>query len=198
MITRLEQQMQFILEADRLKNIFRQSHVIADRRPENDAEHSWHLALMVLLLSEHVDREKIDILRVLKMVIIHDIVEIDAGDTFAYDTKGHETQAIREREAAKRLFGLLPTDQEKEFHSLFSEFEAKETPEACFAAAVDRIQPLLLNSYTEGAAWKRHGITFSQTIERNQHIKNSSARLWDYAKCLLEDAVKNGYLKEDR
>ncbi len=197
MTTRLEQQIQFILEADRLKNIFRQSYVISDRRRENDAEHSWHLALMTLLLSEHFEGEKIDLLRVLKMVIIHDIVEIDAGDTFIYDSKkNHETQAIREREAADRLFGLLPSDQADEFHKLFNEFEAKKTPEACFAAAIDRLQPLLLNFNTEGVAWKRHGITYSQVVERNQHIQNASSALWNYARKLLEEAVAKGYLKD--
>ncbi|MBL4575206.1 MAG: HD domain-containing protein [Opitutaceae bacterium] len=198
MKTRLEQQMQFILEADQLKNIFRQSRVIQDRRPENDAEHSWHLSLMILLLSEHVDKEKINILQVLKMIIIHDIVEIDAGDTFAYDTEGQKTQAAREQKAAERLFGLLPSDQAKEFHALFNEFEAKKTPEARFAAAVDRIQPLLLNFNTEGAAWKQHGITISQAMERNRHIEDASVELWNYVKKLLEEAVVKGYLKEDR
>ena len=196
MNNRLEKQMQFILEADRLKNVLRQSHVTTgNSRRENDAEHSWHLSLMVLLLSEHVEGAKVDLFRVLQMVIIHDIVEIDAGDTFAYDTIGHETQAIREQAAAKRLFGLLPSDQADEFHELFNEFEAKKTPEACFAAAVDRIQPLLLNFHTAGAAWKRHGITHSQALKRNQHIKDASSELWNYVKNLLEEAVSKGYLK---
>ena len=145
---RLAQQIRFIVEVDRLKEIFRQTVLINSRRPENDAEHSWHLCLIVLTLAEHANAPQLDVLRVLKMLILHDLVEIDAGDTFAYDTKGMADQHAREAVAADRIFGLLPADQGRGFRALWDEFEARQTPEAKFAAAVDRFQPMLLNCHT--------------------------------------------------
>jgi putative hydrolase of HD superfamily len=191
---RLAQQIQFIAETDRLKEIFRQTLNTQSRRQENDAEHSWHLCLCVLVLSEHAN-EKIDVLRVLKMVIIHDLVEIDAGDTFAYDTARMVDQHEREARAAERLFGLLPADQAKAFRQLWDEFEERQTPESKFAAAVDRFQPMLLNCLTQGAAWNRHGITHDRVVARNQHVKEGSQDLWKYAEAMLSEALSAGHLR---
>lgn len=192
---RLEQQIRFIVEVDQLKEIFRQTINTRSRRAENDAEHSWHLCLCVIVLAEHANAPDLDVLRVLKMVILHDLVEIDAGDTFAYDTAAMANQHEREAVAADRIFGLLPEDQAKEFRALWEEFEAKETPEAKFATAVDRFQPMLLNCRTEGAAWNRHGITQDRVLARNQHIAAGCAELWDYAERMVQDAVNAGHLK---
>ncbi|HYP18005.1 MAG TPA: HD domain-containing protein [Opitutus sp.] len=150
--TRLRRQIEFIVECDKLKEIFRQTINTQSRRAENDAEHSWHLCLCVIVLAEHANQPDLDVLRVLKMVIVHDLVEIDAGDTFAYDAAAMAGQHEREALAAARIFGLLPSDQAREFRALWDEFEAKKTPEARFATAVDRFQPMLLNCRTQGAA----------------------------------------------
>ena len=191
---RLAQQIEFIVECDKLKEIFRQTLVTQSRRQENDAEHSWHLCLCVILLAEHANVPNLDVLRVLKMVIIHDLVEIDAGDTFAYDTAAMANQHEREAIAADRIFGLLPADQTKEFRALWDEFEARQTPEAKFAAAVDRFQPMLLNVRTQGGGWKKHGITHDRVVARNQHIKEGSTELWQYATAMIDRAVAKGYL----
>lgn len=191
---RLRKQIQFLKEIDDLKQILRQTVLIKDKRQENDAEHSWHLAMLVMVLSEYSNDSSIDILRTLKMVLIHDLVEIDAGDTFCYDEQGREGKVEREREAAHRIFSILPNEAPKEYIALWEEFEAMETPEAQFAAAVDRLQPLLLNLYSEGHAWKKHGIKKSQVIERNHHIAKGSQILWEFAKNLIDEAVSRGYL----
>jgi putative hydrolase of HD superfamily len=191
---RLAQQIEFIVECDRLKEIFRQTLVTRSRRPENDAEHSWHLCLCVIVLAEHANAAQLDVLRVLKMVILHDLVEIDAGDTFAYDTAGMANQHEREAIAADRIFGLLPADQAREFRELWDEFEARETSESKFAAAVDRFQPMLLNVRTQGGAWHKHGITHDRVVARNQHIRDGCQGLWQYAAAMLEGAVKDGHL----
>ena len=191
---RLAQQIRFIVEVDKLKEIFRQTVLINSRRAENDAEHSWHLCLIVLTLAEHANWRQLEVLRVLKMVIIHDLVEIDAGDTFAYDTKGMADQHAREAVAADRIFGLLPPDQGREFRGLWDEFEARQTPEAKFAAAVDRFQPMLLNCRTEGAAWRRHGVTRDRVLARNSYIAEGSRELWAYAERMIEETVKAGNL----
>ncbi len=192
--TRLAQQIRFIIEADKLKEIFRQTLVSQSRRPENDAEHSWHLTLLVLILAEHSNVQPLDVPRVLKMLIIHDLVEIDAGDTFAYDTARMADQHEREARAADRIFGLLPTDQGQELRSLWDEFEARTTPEAKFAAAVDRFQPMLLNCITDGAAWQKHGITHDRVLARNQHTAEGSTALWEYATQMIAEAVTKGHL----
>ena len=191
--TRLEKQVGFIVEIDKLKGIFRQTMVTGTGRQENDAEHSWHLALMAVLLSEYAS-EEIDLLRVVKMALIHDLVEIDAGDTFAYDVKGHEDKYERERDAADRIFGMLPDDVGLELRGLWEEFEARETAEARFAAALDRFQPILLNYHTQGAAWKKHGIREDQVVERNAHIEAGAPAIWAYVRQLIRDAVEKGYL----
>lgn len=193
---RLTRQIEFIVEADKLKEVFRQTINSQSRRAENDAEHSWALCLCAIVLAEHANcGRSLDVLRVLKMVIIHDLVEIDAGDTFAYDTVRMADQHAREAVAAERIFGLLPPDQAREFRAIWDEFEARETPEAQFAAAVDRFQPMLLNCRTEGAAWNRHGITQDRVIARNQHIAEGCTELWAYAQQMVQTAVAAGHLK---
>ncbi len=191
---RLKKQIAFIVEIDRLKRIFRQTYLTDASRKENDAEHSWHLAVMALILLEHAGSPAPDILRTVAMVLIHDIVEIDAGDTFCYDDAGARDRESRERRAADRLFAMLPPDQAAEFRSLWEEFEARRTPEARFAAALDRFQPLLHNYITGGKSWQEHGVTADRVIERNRHIAEGSEALWDYAESLITDAVKKGYL----
>lgn len=191
---RLTQQIRFIVEVDKLKEILRQTQVINSRRPENDAEHSWHLCLIVLTLAEHANWPRLDVLRVLQMLIIHDLVEIDAGDTFAYDTARMVGQHEREALAANRIFGLLPADQAGAFRALWDEFEARQTPEAKFAAAVDRFQPMLLNCRTEGAAWRKHGVTRDRVLARNAYIAEGSTALWEYARQMIEDTVAAGHL----
>jgi putative hydrolase of HD superfamily len=193
-LTRLAQQIEFIAECDRLKEVFRQTLNTHSRRAENDAEHSWHLCLCVIVLAEHANSPTLDLLRVLKMLIVHDLVEIDAGDTFAYDTAAMATQHAREVVAAERIFGLLPPDQAREFRALWDEFEAKETPEAKFATAVDRFQPMLLNCRSQGAAWQRHGVTHDRVVARNRHIADGCAPLWDYAEKMLQEIVNAGHL----
>ena len=191
---RLAQQMRFILEVDKLKEVFRQSLLTQSRRRENDAEHSWHLCLMVIVLGEHANFPQLDRLRVLKMLLIHDLVEIDAGDTFAYDEAALAGQHEREARGAERIFGLLPAAQAAEFRALWDEFEAKQTPEAKFATALDRLQPMLLNANTEGAAWRKHSVTSARVLARNTHMADGSAALWDFAAQMIAQAVAAGHL----
>ncbi len=191
---RLQRQIAFIAETDRLKEIFRQTILTQSRRAENSAEHSWHFALMVIVLAEHSRHRDLDVLRVLKMVLIHDLVEIDAGDTFAYDTKNMADQHEREARAATRIFGLLPADQAAEFRALWDEFEARVTPEAKFAAACDRFHPMLLNCLTQGHAWRKHGITQDRVLARNAHIADGAPALWEYAVRMVDEAVAAGNL----
>lgn len=193
-LARLAQQIEFIAECDRLKEVFRQTLNTHSRRAENDAEHSWHLCLCVIVLAEHANVRSLDVLRVLKMLIVHDLVEIDAGDTFAYDTAAMADQHAREAVAAERIFGLLPSDQAQEFRGLWDEFEAKATPEAKFATAVDRFQPMLLNCRSEGAAWQRHGVTHDRVVARNRHIADGCDPLWRYAEKMLQEIVDAGHL----
>ncbi len=194
-LDRLERQIEFILEIDKLKTIFRQSFLTNGSRHENDAEHSWHLAMMILLLSEHANDQNIDAARAMKMVLIHDIVEIDAGDTFAYDEEGHRDKEERERAAAKRLFGLLPEDQGQELQRLWEEYEEQKTPEARFAGALDRMQPILQNYFCQGRSWKQHQIRREQVVERNQRMREGSETLWRFTEKLIDDAVDKGYLR---
>jgi putative hydrolase of HD superfamily len=188
---RFEKQMGFVLEMDKLKRVLRQT-ILTDRsRQETSAEHSWHLGVMALILSEYAESD-VDLLRVLKMVLVHDLVEIDAGDTYCYDPVETQDQAEREGKAADRVFGLLPEDQTQELKGLWEEFEARKTAEARFAAALDRLQPIVQNYHTEGAMWKKNGISRGQVVARNQPIEDGSPRLWDYVVQLLDDAVKKG------
>ena len=194
--SRLAQQVEFIVEIDKLKQVYRRTWLTDKSRQENDAEHSWHLGMMAILLLEHAQQPQLDLLRVLKMVLIHDLVEIDAGDTFVYDDAGAMDKAERENAAADRVFGLLPADQAAELRTIWEEFEARQTPEAKYAAALDRFQPMLHNYRTQGKAWQEHGITADQVIARNQHIAEGSPALWDYAQEFVADAVAKGYLRE--
>jgi len=162
-------------------------------RNENDAEHSWHLGIMAILLSEYAFGD-IDILRVLKMVLVHDLVEIDAGDTFCYDEQGARDKVEREKTASDRIFSILPSDQAGEIRTLWEEFEAVSSPEARFAAAIDRLHPLLHNYNTLGAAWQKHGVTSDKVLARNREIDDGAPELWEYAEDLIRSAVENGYL----
>lgn len=192
---RLQQQIAFLLEIDKLKNVYRQTKVTGEDRHENDAEHSWHLAMMAFILHEHSNEKDIDLLKAIKMVLVHDIVEIDAGDTFAYDEKGYEDKAEREQMAANRIFNILPEDQSKELFDLWEEFEAQETKEAKFAAALDRLNPLLLNYHTGGQTWRKHHVTSDKVLSRNKQIGQGSNALWNYAEVLINKAVEEGLLK---
>lgn len=192
---RLMKQIEFIVEIDRLKQIYRQNYLADASRKENDAEHSWHLAVMAFLLSEHSIEKNADVLRIMKMVLVHDLVEIDAGDTYCYDEKANEDKCEREIKAADRLFNILPEDQAKEFRALWDEFEERKTAEARFAAALDRVQPVLLNYTSRGKSWQEHGITTDKALKRNRPVEDGSVTLWDFVKGMLDDAVKKGYME---
>lgn len=188
-MNRLNQQLKFLYEIDKLKTIFRRTNLIADPdRLENSAEHSWHLAFYVLILAEYAN-EKIDILCVIKMVLLHDLVEIDAGDTFCYDEKANLDKAEHESQAARRIYGLLPEDQADELKSIWEEFEAGESAEAKFANSVDRLQPLLHNIMTDGGSWKKHGIVRSQVEKRMAPVIDGSQRLAELVDQVLDEAV---------
>ena len=190
---RLKEQLAFLVEIDKLKSIVRQTHLLDTPRRENSAEHSWHVAMMAILLCEYA-REAIDSLRVLQMLLIHDIVEIDAGDTFCYDPQGALDKEQREKEAADRIFGLLPDEQGDELRALWEEFETKRTPEAKFASAMDRLMPLLHNYHSQGKGWKEHAITRSQVMGHNGQIQAGSTKLWQFAIEIIEESVQKGYL----
>lgn len=194
-MTRLEQQIKFIIEVDKLKNIVRQNYLSDGSRKEDDADHSWHLALMCSILSEHAN-EKIDVLKTMTMVLIHDIVEIDAGDTYAYDPSfiSHSSKKEREQAAAERIFHLLPEDQALEMRDLWDEFEENKTPEAKFAATLDRLQPFLLNAASEGKSWKEHEVTFSQVMKRNEVTPDGSQALWNFQYAMMKQQVEIGNL----
>ena len=190
---RLLEQLRFIQEIDKVKSIFRQTVILDATRRENDAEHSWHLATMAVILQEHA-AESVDLVKVLKMVLIHDLVEIDAGDTFAYDEVGALDKAERERKAADRIFYLLPDEQAAAVDALWTEFEERSSAESRFAAALDRFQPLMHNYLTEGKAWQKHGVRRDQVIDRNRQIAEGSPALWAYAEQMIEESVEKGYL----
>jgi putative hydrolase of HD superfamily len=192
--SRLESQIAFIIELDKLKTILRRTKVLGTDRYENDAEHTWHLALMAIILAEHANVPELDLLHAIKMLLVHDVVEIDAGDTFAYDDKGHEDKAEREQRAADRLFGLLPDDQRDAVMALWHEYEAHETAEARFALALDRLHPMLLNFHNKGQSWQEHGITHERVLARNSVIADGSEALWEYAQRMVQEAVRKGYL----
>jgi putative hydrolase of HD superfamily len=191
----LLQQINFIKEIDKLKYIQRKTKLFNSDRNENDAEHSWHLAMMVIVLAEHSDAP-IDILKVIKMVLIHDIVEIDAGDTFLYDTTKSHTNTDEERIAANRIFGLLPQTQAAAFISIWEEFERGETPEAKFAKSMDRLEPLLQNHSNNGGTWAEFSVDYNTVYNKKKSIKDGSNSIWTYAENLLNESVKNGVLKK--
>ena len=193
---RLEQQLAFALEIDKEKNIFRQTHLSGHGRAENDAEHAWHMAIMAYLLREYAN-EKVDIGKVMLMCLIHDIVEIDAGDTYAYDTENLKTQKAREDAAKERIFSTLPEDQKAEMIALFDEFEAYETAESKFAHAMDNLQPLLLNNSNGGGDWKEHNVTAAQVYQRQSKTKLGSETLFAVADAILQENMKKGNLREE-
>ena len=193
---RLEKQIRFIIEVDKVKNIFRQTYLADGQRKENDAEHSWHLALSAVLLKEHM-KEEVDLTKVMIMVLIHDLVEIDAGDTYAYDAEGATTKREREVKAATRIFGLLPEDQGAYFRSLWDEFEEYETADAKFAHLLDNFQPLLLNDASEGRSWEEHGVHKSQVCRRNERIPDTSEIVWEKMLEIMDKHIAEGHLKAD-
>lgn len=193
---RLQQQFEFLKEMDKEKNIFRQTFLADGSRKENDAEHSWHMALMVMLLSEH-SNEKIDVLRTMSMVLVHDLIEIDAGDTYAYDTEGNKTKRERELKAAERIFNLLPADQAEYVRGLWDEFEEGVTPEALFANTMDKIQPLMLNHASGGKSWIEHDVHSEQVYNRNRKTAEGSKNLWEYAdNNFIKPNIEKGVLKK--
>ena len=191
---RLRQQLSFILELDKEKNILRQTHLSGHGRRENDAEHAWHMAIMAYLLREYAN-EEVDIGKVMLMCLIHDVVEIEAGDTYAYDTAGLATQKEREEAAKVKLYSMLPADQAAELMALFDEFEAWETPESRFAHAMDNLQPLLLNDSNDGGDWREHGVSAEQVYGRQRKTALGSERLFQLADGLLQKHIEKGNLK---
>ncbi len=195
---RLNRQMQFCLEMDKEKMIGRQTYLSDGSRKEDDAEHAWHMAVMALTLSEYANSD-LDLMRTISMILIHDVVEIDAGDTYAYDEEGKKTQRQRELKAADRLFSILPKDQGEKFRALWDEFEACETPEAKFARTMDNIQPAMLNDAANGKAWEEKGVRLSQILERNRSTADGSETLWEYEReNFIEPNVKNKKIIEDQ
>lgn len=193
---RFEKQLAFILEVDKEKNILRQTHLSGHGRQENDAEHAWHMAMMIYLLKEY-SNNPFDIAKAMMMALIHDIVEIDAGDTYAYDEKGLSTQQERESRAADRIFGLLPDDQRNELMSLFAEFKANESTEAHFARAMDNFQPLLLNHSNGGADWKTHNVSKTQVVRRQSTTNLGSESIWTYTEALINENVAKGNIRNE-
>lgn len=194
--SRLEKQFEFIREIDKEKFIGRQTYLSDGERKENDAEHAWHMALMTILLSEYASRE-IDVLKTVTMLLIHDLVEIDAGDTYAYDEEGKKTKEERENKAADRIYGLLPKDQGEKLLDIWREFEEWESPEACFAHAMDNLQPMMLNAATDGKSWVEHGVSVGQVLKRNEKTSLGSEELWKYAyENFICPNVEKGRLKK--
>lgn len=193
---RLERQLAFVLEMDKMKSIVRQTYLANGSRKEDDAEHSWHLTLMAFVLAEYAN-EDIDVSKTMKMVMLHDVIEIDAGDTYAYDEAGNQTKKKRETAAADRLFAILPADQEAEFRALWDEFEAMDTPEAKFANTLDKIQPVLLTNAEGGSSWKEHGVKRTQIMARNERSHEGSEELWKYIKSLIDENIKSGIIKDE-
>lgn len=191
---RLQKQLDFILEIDKEKNIFRQTHLSGHGRNENDAEHAWHMAIMAYLLQEY-SNEKIDVARVMLMSLIHDVVEIDAGDTYAYDAEGLKTQKAREEAAKERLYSMLPEDQKADLTAIFDEFEERKTPEAKFARALDNLQPLLLNNSNDGGDWRNHDVTAEKVYERQSRTREGSEKLFEVTDKILKENIAKGNLK---
>ena len=191
---RLQKQLDFILEIDKEKNIFRQTHLSGHGRNENDAEHAWHMAIMAYLLQEY-SNERIVVARVMLMCLIHDVVEIDAGDTYAYDADGLKTQKAREEAAKERLYSMLPEDQKADLTAIFDEFEERKTPEAKFARALDNLQPLLLNNSNDGGDWRNHDVTAEKVYERQSRTREGSEKLFEVTDKILKENIAKGNLK---
>ena len=194
---RLERQLDFCLEIDKEKTIVRETYLADESRKETDAEHAWHMAVMAMVLSEYAN-EKVDTGRVIQMLLIHDLVEIDAGDTYAYDAEANKTKDEREHKAAERIYGLLPEDQGKMLMDLWLEFEAYETPEARFAHVMDNFQPLLLNHENDGKDWTSHNVRISQPLKRNEKTATGSEEIWSYMEEILEQSIRDGKIIDDR
>ena len=193
---RMKQQIAFLMEIDKVKNIFRQTYLADGKRKENDAEHSWHLAIAAFLLKEYV-AEDVDVMKVMIMVLIHDLVEIDAGDTYAYDAEGAKTKRAREVAAADRIFGMLPEDQGGYFRELWDEFEAYESDDAKFAHLLDNLQPLLLNHESNGKSWTEHHVKKSQIYKRNEKIEETSPEVWEWMKQIVEEHIALGHVIDE-
>lgn len=193
---RFKRQIEFILEVDKLKHVLRQTILMDKSRRENSAEHSWHIALTVMVLSEYARDADIDFFQVMKILLVHDLIEIDAGDTYCYDDQGRKDQAAREMLAADRIFNILPPDQSREFRDLWDEFEERKTPESRFANALDRVQPFLHNYFTRGQTWQENDIKSDQVKARMQPVDDGAPVLWNYAGTLIDDAVRNGFLAD--
>ena len=193
---RMSRQLEFLMEIDKVKNIFRQTWLADGNRYENDAEHSWHLAVAAFLLKEYAAQEA-DVLKVILMVLIHDLVEIDAGDTYAYDAKGAETKRAREEAAAERIFGILPEDQGLYFRELWEEFERYESADAKYAHLLDNFQPLLLNHESGGLSWREHGVKKSQIYKRNEKIEETSPQVWEKMKEIIDQHIQLGDVKDE-
>ncbi|MDR1664650.1 MAG: HD domain-containing protein [Clostridiales bacterium] len=194
---RLRRQLEFIVEIDKMKSVYRQTLVMDKSRAETDAEHSWHFAMAAMVLREYAAEDGVDLFRVLKMALVHDLVEIYAGDTFAYDTKGYTDKPQRERAAADRLFAVLPRDQAKEYRSLWEEFDAMETPDARYATAIDRLIPLISNANTDGHTWVMHDIALPQVYERMRPVEKALPELWDYVEDVMREARSKNFIKEN-
>ncbi len=190
---RIKKQLDFILEIDKEKEIFRQNHITGHKRRENDAEHAWHMGVMVYLLKEYSNRD-FDVAKAMLMALVHDVVEIDAGDTYAYSDEGKDSQKEREAKAAERIFGILPKEQGESLRALFEEFEEGESAEAQFVRAMDNLQPFLLNNANDGVDWISHGVKKSQVEERQMRTKKGSEKLWKITKELIEENVRKGKL----
>ena len=193
---RFRQQIEFILEVDKLKSVLRKTILMDRSRRENSSEHSWHIALMVFILSEYAKNSEVDMFRVMKILLVHDLIEIDAGDTYCYDDQGRKDQSQREKIAADRIFNLLPADQAALLRELWDEFEERNTPESKFANAMDRFQPFLNNYFTKGQIWQENSIKSAQVKSRMQPVDDGASILWDYVNSLIADGVKKGYLTE--
>ena len=192
---RLHQQLNFILEADKLKNITRRNYLVDDSRRENTAEHSWHAILLAQIFFEYAEnKNELDLLHIVRMITVHDLVEIYAGDTFIYDKKGYEDKFDRENAAAKKLFALLPDDQAQEYYALWLEFEREETPDAIYACAIDKLMPVMLNTYNNGTSWREAGITGQQVFDTLKIVEKGSKAMWNLLRHLVEKSEGNGNL----
>lgn len=196
-VNRLEQQMRFLVEVDKMKSVYRRTILIDKTRRESDAEHSWHFALMAMLLAEYADPEKVDCARVIRMALVHDLIEIYAGDTFAYDVQGNQDKRQRETEAADKLFALLPEDQAAEIRALWEEFDAMETPDAQYAAAIDRLQPFLNNYLTQGHTWGLGGVKSAQVYGRMDPIRVALPEVWPFVDKMIQESIEKGYLEKE-
>ncbi len=193
---RFTQQLQFLIEVDKMKNVLRQTLLVDASRRENDAEHSWHFALMAMVLFEYADGANISLERVLKMALVHDLIEIYAGDTFAYDDKGNESKQEREAQAAEKLFSMLPNEQGQEIKDLWLEFDAMQTPDATYAAAIDRLQPFVNNYMTQGHTWKLGNVTSDKVYKRMDMVRVAAPELWPFVTDVIQDSIAKGYLEK--